>query len=114
MRLDTSRLWSVSWPPPSPELRMVETVGADSSSETNGSSVAMVAGKKRWPAKPCASAEALGRTRAMASSEAPDGSERGIKMLQDHQQGTRTRAARRRSGPAKFFDDQPMGGARER
>src|SRR5690349_11447245 len=33
---------------------LLETVGSDSSSATNGSSVARVAGKKRLPAKPCA------------------------------------------------------------
>src|SRR5262252_8258643 len=34
-------------------LRDVETVGNESSSETNGSSVVIVAGKNRLPAKPC-------------------------------------------------------------
>jgi hypothetical protein len=36
---------------------MVETVGSDNSSFTNGSSVESVAGKKRGPAKPCPAAE---------------------------------------------------------
>src|ERR1700720_900964 len=41
---------------PSPGRRMLFTVGIDSSSATNGSSMASVAGKKRWPIKPCADA----------------------------------------------------------
>src|SRR3954465_6531780 len=45
----------------SPSARdfVLETVGSDSSSATNGSSVASVAGKKRLPAKPCASAASV-------------------------------------------------------
>ena len=38
-------------------VSIVETVGSDSSSFTNGSSVESVAGKNRAPAKPCPAAE---------------------------------------------------------
>lgn len=40
----------------SPAVGLKVTVGKDISSATNGSSVRMVAGKKRWPANPWASA----------------------------------------------------------
>ena len=50
--MDVSRLAGSS---PEAVVRTDETVGSDSSSETNGSSVAIVAGKNRLPASPCAS-----------------------------------------------------------
>ena len=66
MRLEKSTLTSVSRVPLS-GVMMVETVGSESSSATKGSSVVSVAGKKRAPAKPCASA---GRGSAAAASKA--------------------------------------------
>ena len=47
--------------PPSSGVTMLETVGKESSSLTNGSSVESVAGKNLLPAKPCAQT-ALGTT----------------------------------------------------
>src|SRR6266516_3798226 len=53
MRLAISTESSVSRVPPSSGVTMLEIVGRESSSATNGSSVESVAGKKRLPAKPC-------------------------------------------------------------
>src|SRR4029453_16370609 len=48
----------VGGPPSLPGSLRCETVRNDSSSATNGSSTARVAGKKRWPARPWAAARA--------------------------------------------------------
>src|SRR5947207_2817664 len=53
MRLAISTEISASRVPPSSGVTMLETVGSDSSSLTNGSSVESVAGKNLLPAKPC-------------------------------------------------------------
>jgi hypothetical protein len=45
--------------PPSSGVLIVLTVGSESSSATNGSSVESVAGKKRAPAKPCPYAQSV-------------------------------------------------------
>ena len=47
------------------------TVGSEASSATNGSSVRIVAGKKRSPAKPCASASALGNSATTVAATRP-------------------------------------------
>src|SRR4029077_10601184 len=57
MRRATSEEISVSRVPPLSGVTMLETVGSESSSATNGSSVESVAGKKRAPAKPWAQAQ---------------------------------------------------------
>ncbi len=62
MRFDTSTEKSVSrvaGSSSSPGNLRLEIVGSDSSSATNGSSVASVAGKKRLPANPCPEAGAV-------------------------------------------------------
>jgi hypothetical protein len=46
------------------------TCGIDISSATNGSSVKIVAGKNRWPAKPCASAAEFVDRRMTAAAAA--------------------------------------------
>src|SRR5215831_12785555 len=56
MRLAMSTVTSVSRVPPSSGATMLDTVGSESSSLTNGSSVVSVAGKNLLPAKPCAHA----------------------------------------------------------
>ena len=56
MRLAMSTATSVSRVPPSSSVTMLDTVGNESSSLTNGSSVESVAGKNLLPAKPCARA----------------------------------------------------------
>src|SRR5262249_5177160 len=53
MRLAMSTTTSVSRVPPSSGVTMLDTVGNESSSLTNGSSVLSVAGKNLLPAKPC-------------------------------------------------------------
>ena len=50
-------------------LRLI--VGSEASSATNGSSVRIVAGKKRSPAKPCAIASAPGNSAATAAAATP-------------------------------------------
>src|SRR6266446_2059159 len=57
MRRAISEEISVSRVPPSSGVTMLETVGSENSSATNGSSVESVAGKKRAPAKPWPYAE---------------------------------------------------------
>ena len=47
------------------------TVGSDASSATNGSSVRIVAGKKRSPAKPCAMRLGAGNSAATAAATRP-------------------------------------------
>jgi hypothetical protein len=62
MRFDTSTENAVSRDAGSSPLALnfcVETVGSESSSATNGSSVTSVAGKNRLPAKPWAKAASL-------------------------------------------------------
>ena len=54
MRSAISEETSVSRVPPPSGVTMLETVGSESSSATNGSSVVSVAGKNLLPAKPCA------------------------------------------------------------
>ncbi len=54
MRRAISEEISVSRVPPPSGVTMLETVGSESSSATNGSSVVSVAGKNLLPAKPCA------------------------------------------------------------
>ena len=58
-RLENSPLmfvWRNAGPSSDCPNRMKETVGSDSSSATNGSSMASVAGKNRWPIIPWAPA----------------------------------------------------------
>src|SRR6185437_1621115 len=67
----TTEKW-VSWDPGSSPLAgffCQLIVGSDSSSATNGSSVASVAGKNRLPAKPCARLVS-GATRQSAATSA--------------------------------------------
>src|SRR5437016_2957648 len=69
MRFDTSTEKSVSrvaGASPLAGVLMVEIVGSDNSSATNGSSVASVAGKNRFPAIPCAKAASAEATHASA------------------------------------------------
>src|SRR5262245_60493429 len=66
MRLAMSTTISVSRVPSSSGVTMLETVGSESSSLTNGSSVVSVAGKNLLPAKPCANA-AVGTTNTTAA-----------------------------------------------
>ena len=54
MRSAMSEETSVSRVPPLSGVTMLETVGSENSSATNGSSVESVAGKNLLPAKPCA------------------------------------------------------------
>src|SRR5215471_4872495 len=61
MRLESSLLMSVCTTDGSVPVFRLETVGNDSSSATKGSSMTIVAGKKRDPAKPWANAAAVGR-----------------------------------------------------
>src|SRR5579863_8432681 len=69
IRFDRSTSRSYSWLP-SALLGLRVTVGSDISSATNGSSVRIVAGKKRSPAKPCASAAELVNNRSTAAAAA--------------------------------------------
>src|ERR1700751_4569382 len=69
MRFDRSISMSVSRPPSGPGGLTV-TCGSDISSATNGSSVKIVAGKKRWPANPCANAVELVEKRIMDTGTA--------------------------------------------
>src|SRR5260370_10774706 len=61
MRFDSSPLMSVSTTDGSVPVFWFDTVGSDSSSATNGSSIVIVAGKKRDPAKPWANVPAVGK-----------------------------------------------------
>ena len=61
MRLESSPLMSVCTTDGSVPVFWFETVGNDSSSATKGSSITIVAGKKRDPAKPWANAPAAGK-----------------------------------------------------
>src|ERR1700681_528191 len=70
MRFETSTEKSVSrvaGASPLAGVLMVEIVGNDNSSATNGSSVASVAGKNRFPAVPCAKATSAVATHASAA-----------------------------------------------
>src|SRR5580700_4416933 len=60
MRLDSSPLMSVSTTDGSVPVFWFDTVGSDSSSATKGSSIVIVAGKNRDPAKPWANVPAVG------------------------------------------------------
>src|SRR5258705_6094882 len=61
MRFESSPLIAVSTTDGSVPVFWFDTVGNDSSSATKGSSIVIVAGKKRDPAKPWANAPAVGR-----------------------------------------------------
>src|SRR6202171_3017810 len=70
MRFDTSTEKSVSRvadASPLAGVLIVEIVGSDSSSATNGSSVVSVAGKNRFPEVPCAKAASAVATHANAA-----------------------------------------------
>src|ERR1700681_4421463 len=71
MRFETSTEKSVSrvaGASPLAGVLMVEIVGSDNSSATNGSSVASVAGKNRFPAITCAKAASAVATHASAAT----------------------------------------------
>src|SRR5712671_5383300 len=71
MRFDTSTEKSVSRvadASPLAGVLMVEIVGSDNSSATNGSSVFNVAGKNRFPAIPCAKAVSAVATHASTAA----------------------------------------------
>src|SRR6267143_4125047 len=70
MRFDSSPLMVVSTTDGSVPVFWFDTVGNDSSSATNGSSIVIVAGKKRDPAKPWANAPAAGRIVSARASHA--------------------------------------------
>src|SRR6202045_3395289 len=61
MRLESSPLMAVSTTDGSVPVFWFDTVGSDSSSATNGSSIVIVAGKNRDPAKPWAHVPAVGK-----------------------------------------------------
>src|SRR5689334_15731061 len=61
MRFESSLLMSVCTTDGSVLVFRLEAVGNDSSSATNGSSMTIVAGKKRDPAKPWAKRSAVGK-----------------------------------------------------
>src|SRR6202011_4135773 len=74
MRFDSSPLTAVSTTDGSVPVFWFDTVGSDSSSATKGSSIVIVAGKKRDPAKPWANAPTVGKivsTVARASHARP-------------------------------------------
>ncbi len=70
MRFDSSPLMAVSTTDGSVPVFWFDTVGSESSSATNGSSIVIVAGKKRDPAKPWANAPAVGRIVSARASHA--------------------------------------------
>src|SRR5690242_5925925 len=69
MRFDRSIWMSVAREPSGPGGLMV-TCGSGISSATNGSSVNIVAGKKRWPARPCANTTEFAERRMTAAGSA--------------------------------------------
>src|SRR5206468_8021782 len=80
MRLAISTESSVSRVPPSSGVTMLETVGSESSSATNGSSVESDAGKKRLQAKPCERALSVERKRAVRNASASGGTRKKIEI----------------------------------
>src|SRR5258705_12247165 len=70
MRFESSPLIAVSTTDGSVPVFWFETGGSDSSSATKGSSIVIVAGKKRAPAKPWANAPAVGRIASARTSHA--------------------------------------------
>src|SRR5205085_4843602 len=70
MRFESSLLIAVSTTDGSVPVFWFETVGSDSSSATKGSSIVIVAGKKRDPAKPWANVPAVGRIVSVRASHA--------------------------------------------
>src|SRR5439155_10224555 len=70
MRLAMSTERSVSRVPPLSGVTTLETVGSESSSDTNGSSVESVAGKKRLPAKPCEKALSIEAKKTLTKTTA--------------------------------------------
>src|SRR6266581_296340 len=70
MRFESSPLMAVSTTDGSVPVFWFDTVGSESSSATKGSSIVIVAGKKRDPAKPWANAPAVGRSVSARASHA--------------------------------------------
>src|SRR5260370_8895973 len=101
MRFDTSTAKAVSRVAGSSPLAgvlIVEIVGSDNSSATKGSSVTSVAGKNRFPARPCAKAASAAMTDASATVTMYSGKSRFAMISSPSLRGTRRDFLDRRCG----------------